>query len=58
MAVEPQDLATGRLSGGKEAAVGAIALILLAVSGPFPSNSALTILSIFCIFTAINWCGH
>lgn len=32
----------------------AIALVLLALSGPFLSNSALTIVSICCIFTAIN----
>ena len=52
--LNPKTLQQERYLADKKPLWWTVALGLLAVSGPFLSNQALTIASIFCIFTAIN----
>jgi branched-chain amino acid transport system permease protein len=52
--LNPKTLKQERLLADKKPLWWTIALALLALSAPFLSNSALTIVSIFCIFSAIN----
>ena len=52
--LNPKTLRQERWLADKKPLWWTIALVLLAVSAPFLSNSALTVASIFCIFTAIN----
>jgi branched-chain amino acid transport system permease protein len=52
--LNPKTLKQERLLADKKPLWWTIALVLLALSAPFLSNSALTVVSIFCIFSAIN----
>jgi len=52
--LNPKTLQHERLLADKKPLWWAIALVALALTAPFLSNSALTIVSIFCIFSAIN----
>jgi branched-chain amino acid transport system permease protein len=52
--LNPKTLAQERMLADKKPLWWTIALTLLVLSAPFLSNSGLTILSIFCIFSAIN----
>lgn len=52
--LNPKTLRQERLLADKKPLWWAIGLGLLALSAPFLSNAALTIVSIFCIFSAIN----
>lgn len=52
--LNPKTLRQERLLADKKPLWWTIALVLLAASAPFLSNSALTVVSIFCIFSAIN----
>jgi len=52
--LNPKTLRQERLLADKKPLWWTIALALLALSAPFLSNSALTIVSIFCVFSAIN----
>jgi|GEM_PF-2116170 len=52
--LNPKTLRQERYPADKKPLWWTISLILLAVSGPFLSNFALKVLSVFCIFTAIN----
>ena len=52
--LNPKTLRQERLLADKKPLWWTIPLAVLALSAPFLSNSALTIVSIFCVFSAIN----
>lgn len=52
--LNPKTLQQERYLADKKPLWWTLALVLLAATAPFLSNSALTIVPIFCIFTAIN----